>query len=102
MLNTDAHNPNIKKENKMTKEQFIRNNRGINGGADLPAEYMDKIYNRIVNEEIKMDTEGGISITSNAEMKGYLVKQGGRIKTWKKRWFVLSDNCLYYFKTSEV
>ena len=28
MLNTDAQNPNIKKENKMTKEQFIRNNLG--------------------------------------------------------------------------
>lgn len=26
MLNTDLHNPNIK--NKMTKEQFLRNNRG--------------------------------------------------------------------------
>lgn len=23
---------------------------------------------------------------------------GGRWKTWKKRWFVLKDNCLYYFK----
>uniref|UniRef100_H2Y8B8 PH domain-containing protein n=1 Tax=Ciona savignyi TaxID=51511 RepID=H2Y8B8_CIOSA len=23
---------------------------------------------------------------------------GGRYKTWKRRWFILSDNCLYYFE----
>ena len=27
MLHTDAHNPNIKKEKKMTKAQFVSNNR---------------------------------------------------------------------------
>lgn len=25
------------------------------------------------------------------------LKMGGNYKNWKKRWFVLSDNCLYYF-----
>ena len=40
MLNTDAHNPAIKKENKMTKEQFIKSNRGISGGANLPQEFL--------------------------------------------------------------
>ena len=34
MLNTDAHNPQVK--NKMTKEGFLRNNRGIDDGQDLP------------------------------------------------------------------
>ncbi|KAJ3432777.1 serine/threonine-protein kinase ypk2/ykr2 [Anaeramoeba flamelloides] len=29
---------------------------------------------------------------------GYLVKQGGRIKTWKKRWFVIKDKTVYYYK----
>ena len=35
MLNTDAHNPNIKKERKITMEEWIRNSKGVNG-ADLP------------------------------------------------------------------
>ncbi len=100
MLNVDAHSPKVK--NKMTKDQFIRNNRGINAGADLSQSYLEMIYDRIVRDEIKMETENGLSIYTNAEMKGYMVKQGGRIKTWKKRWFVLSDNCLYYFKSHEV
>ena len=29
---------------------------------------------------------------------GYLWKQGGRYKSWKRRWFILNDNCLYYFE----
>jgi len=30
--------------------------------------------------------------------KGYMVKQGGRIKTWKKRWFVLDSSKLTYYR----
>eukprot|EP01094_Clydonella_sp_ATCC50884_P021102 TRINITY_DN4557_c0_g1_i1.p1 TRINITY_DN4557_c0_g1~~TRINITY_DN4557_c0_g1_i1.p1 ORF type:complete len:923 (+),score=331.36 TRINITY_DN4557_c0_g1_i1:136-2904(+) len=96
MLNTDAHNPAIKKANKMTKRQFVGNNRGINGGANLPQEFLEDLYDRINEDEIKMDDDG--STYANAEKKGYLTKQGGRIKTWKKRWFVLTNNCLYYFR----
>ena len=29
---------------------------------------------------------------------GWLWKQGGRYKSWKRRWFILNDNCLYYFE----
>lgn len=38
----------------------------------------------------------------NPEMEGYLVKMGGSIKTYKKRWFVLKGNTLYYFKSQKV
>lgn len=27
---------------------------------------------------------------------------GGRVKTWKRRWFILTDNCLYYFEFTTV
>eukprot|EP01089_Gocevia_fonbrunei_P001357 TRINITY_DN11259_c0_g1_i1.p1 TRINITY_DN11259_c0_g1~~TRINITY_DN11259_c0_g1_i1.p1 ORF type:complete len:127 (+),score=17.76 TRINITY_DN11259_c0_g1_i1:57-437(+) len=30
--------------------------------------------------------------------KGWLLKEGGKIKSWKKRWFFLNENSLYYFK----
>lgn len=33
-----------------------------------------------------------------ADKQGFLVKEGGNIKTWKKRWCVLKANSLYYCK----
>lgn len=35
---------------------------------------------------------------TNAEKKGWLIKQGGKIRSYKKRWFILDDNQLFYFK----
>ena len=33
---------------------FLRNNCGIDDGADLAEDYMSDLYDRIVNNEIKM------------------------------------------------
>ena len=35
------------------------------------------------------------------ERSGYLYKQGGSVKSWKKRFFVLKNSSLYYYKTEE-
>ncbi|WVF69296.1 hypothetical protein IAT40_004072 [Kwoniella sp. CBS 6097] len=56
MLNTDAHNPNLKQK-RMTKAEFVKNNRGINDGADLPQEHLEETYDEIQNNEIKMKDE---------------------------------------------
>ncbi|EPY86791.1 cytohesin-1 isoform 7 [Camelus ferus] len=55
-------------KDKPTVERFIAMNRGINDGGDLPEELL------------RYDVAGG------------------RVKTWKRRWFILTDNCLYYFE----
>jgi brefeldin A-inhibited guanine nucleotide-exchange protein len=55
MLNTDAHNPQVK--NRMTKNDFMKNNRGINDGANLPEELLSDIFDDIVNNEIRMKDE---------------------------------------------
>ncbi|MQL98963.1 hypothetical protein Taro_031672, partial [Colocasia esculenta] len=52
LLNTDAHNPMVK--NKMSPDDFIRNNRGIDDGKDLPEEYLRSLFERISRSEIKM------------------------------------------------
>ncbi|KAI3694844.1 hypothetical protein L1987_77825 [Smallanthus sonchifolius] len=51
MLNTDQHNVQVKK--KMTEEDFIRNNRHINGGNDLPREFLSELYDSISKNEIR-------------------------------------------------
>jgi brefeldin A-inhibited guanine nucleotide-exchange protein len=55
MLNTDLHNPQVK--NRMTLQDFIKNNRGINDNADLPQEFLEEIYEEIDNNEIRMKDE---------------------------------------------
>ncbi|EOA15896.1 hypothetical protein CARUB_v10003987mg [Capsella rubella] len=59
LLNTDQHHSQVK--TRMTEEDFIRNNRGINGGADLPREYLSEIYHSICNIEIQMNATKGTS-----------------------------------------
>nr|XP_028965675.1 brefeldin A-inhibited guanine nucleotide-exchange protein 1 isoform X3 [Malus domestica] len=58
MLNTDAHNNMVK--DKMTKADFIRNNRGIDDGKDLPEEYLGVLYDQIVKNEIKMSADSSV------------------------------------------
>lgn len=60
MLNTDQHNAQVKK--KMTEEDFIRNNRRINGGDDLPREFLSELYYSICENEIRMVPEQAVGI----------------------------------------
>ncbi|KAL4236729.1 Brefeldin A-inhibited guanine nucleotide-exchange protein 1 [Mactra antiquata] len=58
MLTTDLHSSQIKDKNKMTKEQYIKMNHGINDSKDLPEEYLSNIYDEIASNEIKMKAVG--------------------------------------------
>lgn len=69
MLNTDLHNPQIKK--RMTLDEFIRNNRGINDDSDLPRELLVDIYNEIQQNEIKLclnNTQHLLQTTVNKQL----------------------------------
>uniref|UniRef100_A0A8C7UEI5 ADP-ribosylation factor guanine nucleotide-exchange factor 2 (brefeldin A-inhibited) n=1 Tax=Oncorhynchus mykiss TaxID=8022 RepID=A0A8C7UEI5_ONCMY len=61
MLTTDLHSPQVK--NKMTKEQYIRMNRGINDSKDLPEEYLSSIYHEIAGKKIAMKDSKEHTIT---------------------------------------
>lgn len=56
MLNTDQHSSKMKQK-RMTVEDFIKNNRGINDNADLPDEYLTGIFDEIAHNEIVLNTE---------------------------------------------
>ncbi|KVH93928.1 Armadillo-like helical [Cynara cardunculus var. scolymus] len=63
MLNTDQHNPQVKK--KMTEEEFIKNNRAINGGNDLPREYLSDLFQSIATKAITIFGQTGSPIEMN-------------------------------------
>nr|XP_057921819.1 cytohesin 4b isoform X2 [Doryrhamphus excisus] len=99
MLNTSLHNPSVK--DKTTLERFVSMNRGINNGEDLPRDLLSKLYDSIRNEPFKIPEDDGNDLTHtffNPDREGWLLKLGGRVKTWKRRWFILTDSCLYYFE----
>jgi len=42
---------------KMTADEFVRNNRGINGGEDLPRDFLRALYASIAADEIRISSE---------------------------------------------
>nr|XP_015208609.1 PREDICTED: IQ motif and SEC7 domain-containing protein 3 isoform X2 [Lepisosteus oculatus] len=57
LLNTDMYSPNIKPDRKMMLEDFIRNLRGVDDGADIPREMVVGIYERIQQRELRSNED---------------------------------------------
>ncbi|KAF7699346.1 IQ motif and SEC7 domain-containing protein 3 isoform X1 [Silurus meridionalis] len=57
LLNTDMYSPNIKPERKMLLEDFIRNLRGVDDGADIPRDMVTGIYERIQQRELRSNED---------------------------------------------
>ncbi|KAJ3129512.1 guanine nucleotide exchange protein for ADP-robosylation factor [Physocladia obscura] len=64
MLNTDQHNAQVKK--RMTKTEFLKNNRGIDEGKDISPEILETIFDEIQTNEIVMKEEHHIKIAAAA------------------------------------
>ncbi|GBG24000.1 Brefeldin A-inhibited guanine nucleotide-exchange protein 1 [Hondaea fermentalgiana] len=54
MLHTDLHNQGITAEKKMKLHEFVRNNRNINAGENLPETLLTSVYEAIRDEEMRM------------------------------------------------
>ncbi|KAF4363490.1 hypothetical protein G4B88_016194 [Cannabis sativa] len=85
LLNTDQHNVQVKK--KMTEEDFIRNNRKINGGNDLPREFLSELYHSILKNEIRTTPEQGASFPEMTPSRWIDLI----LKSQKTAPFILSD-----------
>eukprot|EP00879_Flechtneria_rotunda_P021647 GHRR01022816.1.p2 GENE.GHRR01022816.1~~GHRR01022816.1.p2 ORF type:complete len:152 (+),score=14.48 GHRR01022816.1:206-661(+) len=46
--------------------------------------------------------EGDVEFWHNPERAGWLMKQGEYIKTWRRRWFVLKQGKIFWFKSDVV
>ncbi|KAK6916848.1 Sec7 domain [Dillenia turbinata] len=84
MLNTDAHNSMVK--DKMTKADFIHNNRGIDDGKDLPENYLGALYDQIVTNEIKMNADSSAPQSKQPNSLNKLLGLDGilNLVTWKQ------------------
>ncbi|KAK8887340.1 hypothetical protein M9Y10_038379 [Tritrichomonas musculus] len=66
MLHTDAFHPNVKA--RMTLEQFIQNNKGIDNGNDMPVEFLTDLYKGITSKQIyvtNMKTSAPLNASSS-------------------------------------
>ena len=91
LLNTDAHNPQVKR--RMTLSDFVKNNRGINDGADLPEELLSSIYDDIVSNEIRMKDEvdaAPVIAAPGAGLAGALANVGRDLQ--KEAYMMQSNN----------
>ena len=62
---------------------------------------MLSLYENIRHEPFKIPEDDGQELMHtffDPDREGWLWKQGGRYKSWKRRWFLLNDKCLYYFE----
>ena len=76
MLNTALHNPNAKM--KISAEQFIKQNKGINSGKDLAPDMLEAIFRSIKEEPFKIpdETYDDLMYTFfSPEREGWLLKQ---------------------------
>jgi len=46
-----------------------------------------------------MHSANSTTIKESLEKQGYLTKLGGKLKTWRKRWFVLKNGVIMYWKS---
>ncbi|CAP39464.2 Protein CBR-GRP-1 [Caenorhabditis briggsae] len=107
MVNTLLHNPNVK--DKPTLEKYIEMNEQLLESGAITIEQLTEVYESVsitqfkIPDEVSPTGKGSVNdILLHAEREGWLFKQSSNplfsgALSWKKRWFVLSENCLYYF-----
>ncbi|CAH8530115.1 unnamed protein product [Dicrocoelium dendriticum] len=54
MLHTDMYSPSVRPQSKMTKEEFVRNLRGVDAGEDINRDMLSAIYDRIKQAEMSV------------------------------------------------
>lgn len=66
----------VQVKKKMTLDDFVRNNRGINDGVDVEREFLERIFQSIVEKEIRMSDEAGVDALTDAHWDDHIYKLG--------------------------
>lgn len=73
MLHTDAHHPNV--TSRMTLQEFINNNRGIDNGKDLPPEFLEDLYKGITKKKIFVQASGNDEVLNTNNNSSLLTRR---------------------------
>ncbi|KAJ6964429.1 pleckstrin [Populus alba x Populus x berolinensis] len=63
---------------------------------------MESILRSLTGQDPNPEDYRNIDFWSDPERSGWLTKQGDYIKTWRRRWFVLKQGKLVWFKDRNV
>ncbi|KAI4368884.1 hypothetical protein MLD38_017391 [Melastoma candidum] len=63
---------------------------------------MESIWRAATFQAPNPEDYAGVEFWSNPERAGWLAKQGDYIRTWRRRWFVLKQGRLLWFKDPVV
>jgi hypothetical protein len=58
-----------------------------------------KVRKSVRPQSMALNSPAFSPLLGEPDHSGYLTKQGGFVRSWKKRWFILKNNFLYYFKS---
>ncbi|CAJ0596936.1 unnamed protein product [Cylicocyclus nassatus] len=103
MLNTLLHNPNVK--DRPTFERYQMMNKELLDAGSVNTALLAQIFDSIRTREFKIPCDDAARLDNilHPDREGWLYKQSSSQfisgpLSWKRRWFVLSDSCLYYFE----
>lgn len=75
MLQTNLHNPAIRDDKRMTKEQFIKQNKGISTDGELSDDLLSEIYDRIAAQPISITQDDKANRKAKKDDQSFVVFQ---------------------------
>jgi len=97
----EGHNNDLKRtesqDSDLSNDYALPPDAGSSQSSFVPT-FEPKTPKRFSSLQRELET-ACISNSDPIQKCGYLTKLGSKLKTWRKRWFVLKDNQLSYYKT---
>ena len=99
MLQTNLHNPNVKRRDRMSITQFVKSLRGVDDGHDIAETSLKAFYKRIKRDKFELEpasSDGRTRHFSYPTLSGPCAKINKK-QQWQRRQGVVSDGHLFFF-----